>query len=324
MAILTGIDEAGYGPLLGPLVVSSVSFSVPADTLKSDMWSLLAPAVARQRKQLAGRLLITDSKKAYSKSIGIAYLRRTVLACLKALSQHPVGPVTSGRLLEALCPPQAIGRLSSYPWYKDLETEVLGGDSRDVEIASNVLKNTLTANKMELVDMSTYLFDVGYYNSMVSAVKNKSSVLFTAVCSLIKKAFESSRDLGDLQIIIDRQGGRINYRPSLARMFPEMDLRILKQDKFTSSYELCANGRTMRLYFRIKADTDFLPVSLASMTSKYVRQLLMESINRYFMNQCQKLKPTAGYWQDGQRFIRELKDNLPHADYDTGKLIRSR
>src|SRR5262249_37174349 len=38
MAWLIGIDEAGYGPNLGPLVMSSVAWRVPARLLGANLW----------------------------------------------------------------------------------------------------------------------------------------------------------------------------------------------------------------------------------------------------------------------------------------------
>ncbi len=70
MAVFVGIDEAGFGPILGPLVVSSSTFSLPHDLIGADLWQTLRKSLANKRKRLAGRLLITDSKKAYSKSLG--------------------------------------------------------------------------------------------------------------------------------------------------------------------------------------------------------------------------------------------------------------
>ena len=107
-------------------------------------------------------------------------------------------------------------------------------------------------------------------------------------------------------------------------MFPNMELKILRESQANSSYELQANGRYMRLHFAVDADERFLPVSLASMVSKYLRELLVYNINQYFTNFEPNLKPTAGYWKDGLRFIQDLKTDLPHIKYDNNQLIRSR
>jgi ribonuclease HII len=148
-------------------------------------------------------------------------------------------------------------------------------------------------------------------------------VLFSATARLIQKAFDRfGRD--NLQILIDRQGGRVHYRRELQRMFGDMELTILGESQSTSSYELTEGDRRMRIHFAVGADNRFLPVSLASMTSKYVRELLIANINRYFMGFGTELKPTAGYWKDGLRFINDLKTNLPHVQYDSNQLIRCR
>jgi len=107
-------------------------------------------------------------------------------------------------------------------------------------------------------------------------------------------------------------------------MFDDLELKILREDNSISSYELTGYGKVMRLHFTARADERFLPVSLASMTSKYVRQVLMESINRYFISQCTHLRPTAGYWKDGTRFIKELETHPAQVKYDSQQLIRCR
>lgn len=319
MIVLVGIDEAGFGPILGPLVVSSSAFLLPHHLLTTDLWQILRRSVGDRRKRLAGRLLITDSKKAYSRSLGIKHLERTVLTALQCLGKEPA---TLTELLALLCP-GCLERLSDYPWYRGVGSYHLSVEAADKAIASEVLADDLSSNGIELLELKSYCLDVAYYNKMVSSVRNKASVLFTATCRLIKNAFDNCP--GDcLQILVDRQGGRVRYRKILQRMFPDMELKILRESPTNSSYELQAGGKYLRLHFAVGADGRFLPVSLASMVSKYIRELLIGSMNRYFAGFGTDLKPTAGYWKDGLRFIEDLKTNLPGVEVDNNQLIRCR
>ena len=320
MAVLVGIDEAGYGPILGPLVVSSAAFSVPDELLRADLWEKLSRAAGSKKAGLNGRLLITDSKKAYSKSAGIGHLRRTVLASLGCMQ---CCPTDAAELLAILCQ-QSCPRLSEYPWYENLKDFPLGANDDDIHIASSVLEKTLAANGMKLLLIKADCLDVGHYNRMVSAVKNKARVLFTAVSGLIKDAIDNCPAGETIQIIVDRQGGRINYRNALSLMFGGMDIQVVRQDATISSYQLTGDGRVVKIHFTAKADTRFLPVALASMTAKYIRQVLVKAINEYFIAHSSQLRPTAGYWQDGLRFIEDVKTSLPSLKYDKEKLIRTR
>lgn len=319
MAVLVGIDEAGFGPLLGPLVVSSSAFSIPGSLLPSDLWQVLKRSVSNRRKRLIGRLLIADSKKAYTKSLGIKHLERTTLTSLKCLGQTPA---TLPELFTLLCP-ECFARLSDYPWYKETEKYCLTVDKADVAIASQVFTDDMAANDIGLLELKSYCLDVAYYNKVVSNVRNKARVLFTAACQLIKNAYDNFGE-NELHIIIDRQGGRTHYQKILQQMFGEMELKIVKETPANSSYELEAKGKKMHLHFTVGADSRFMPVSLASMVSKYLRELLVQNINNYFSSFHPQLKPTAGYWKDGLRFIEDLKTHVPHVQYERDMLIRSR
>jgi len=319
MVVLVGIDEAGFGPILGPLVVSSSTFTLPHHLLTTNLWQILRKSVGARRKHLAGRMLITDSKKAYSRAVGIKHLERTVLGSLKCLDKEPA---TLTELIELLCP-SCLERLSAYPWYQGAGNYCLSADAADRTIASAVLADDMTSNGIKLLELKSYCLDVGYYNKMVASVKNKANVLFTATSRLIKRAFDNFAG-DDLQIIVDRQGGRIRYRKHLQRMFSDMELKILRESPADSSYELRAGGKSMRLHFVVGADERFLPVSLASMVSKYLRELLVHNINRYFAGFHSDLKPTAGYWKDGLRFIEDLKTNIPGLQVDMDQLVRCR
>jgi len=319
MVVLAGIDEAGFGPILGPLVVSSSVFSLPHHLSTADLWQVLKKSVGSKRPHLAGRLLVADSKKVYNRSVGIKHLERSVLSCLRCLGREPV---TLTELLELLCP-DCLEQLNDYSWYKDIDNLRISVDSADRAIASSTLADDLTSNGIELLGLNSFCLEVERYNTMVSNVKNKARVLFTAVSRLIKNAFDNF-SCDDLQIIIDRQGGRMHYRKALQLMFPDMELKILQESQTASSYDLQTNGKSMRLHFVVNADEQFLPVSLASMVSKYLRELLMSCMNRYFTSFYPGLKPTAGYWKDGLRFVEDLRTYLPHVQIDNNQFIRCR
>lgn len=317
MAILIGIDEAGYGPILGPLAVSSAAFMIPDQLLREDLWHLLGSAVSKQKKSLRGRILITDSKKAYNRKAGLGHLERTSLAMLKVLG---FSPANLAELLSLLTP-DTVSRLRKYPWYKTIEDTKIDSDKSDIRIAANAFIAASQSKGVSLVGINSELLDVGKYNDMVGKVNNKSSVLFTAVCRHIDWAFKHFGNQ-NLQIVVDRQGGRSHYLQALTRMFPNAQGSILRESENDCSYEITDQNGKMRVHFVVKADDKFLPVSLASIVSKYIRELLVGRINDYFLEIDQTLKPTAGYWTDGCRFLSDIDKILENNNIDKNLLIR--
>ncbi len=146
MAILVGIDEAGFGPILGPLVVSSSAFRLPDNLIWANHWEILRASVSDKRTSLKGRLLIVDSKKAFTRTIGIKHLRRTVLAALKHLGSEPKNLT---ELISSLCP-DCLEHIAEYPWYKKAGDYQLGGDDggywyRGFDAASRLCQSTYRA-----------------------------------------------------------------------------------------------------------------------------------------------------------------------------------
>lgn len=317
--VVVGVDEAGLGPILGPLVVSAAGFSVPTESNQADMWQSLSESIRPNRKHLGGRLLICDSKKAYTPSTGIAFLERTVLSCLHILGKTPA---TITELVDSLCP-ACKGRLAEYPWHKERYNQRIKFNGDDIEISAGALGRNLEEKQMALVAMKSFCFDVAYYNDMIGKVNNKSMVLFMAVCGLVDEIIKSTQHK-NYHFVVDRQGGRTRYTRLLRTMFPEMELKVLDENDRMSSYHLGTSYKNVRIDFAVKADANFLPACLASMVSKYLRERLMGCINSYFVEKCRQLKPTAGYWTDGKRFINDLKTIAPEIQYDPHQLIRCR
>ena len=64
-----------------------------------------------------------------------------------------------------------------------------------------------------------------------------------------------------------------------------------------------------RLVNRLRALEPTHPV-LASMGAKYTRELFMRRLNAWFAERMPGIEPTAGYVEDGRRFLTEVKPIL--------------
>ena len=79
-----GIDEAGYGPNFGPLVMTAVAWHVDDDLADADLWQTLRRVACRCGRKRNDRLLVDDSKKVYRSGDGLDDLESTVLAVLES------------------------------------------------------------------------------------------------------------------------------------------------------------------------------------------------------------------------------------------------
>jgi hypothetical protein len=101
-------------------------------------------------------------------------------------------------------------------------------------------------------------------------------------------------------------------------------IAVVREGRAESAYRLVVGGRPVRIAFRARADATEPLCGLASMAAKYVRELFMESFNRWFAARVEGLRPTAGYHGDGQRFLRDLEAGWPDLAHHRDDLVRVR
>jgi len=323
--ILAGIDEAGYGPLLGPLVTASAALRLPGLATQPipDLWKPLSPSVSRTRDRNNRKLHIADSKAVYSPSVGVANLERGVLAFAAASGL----PIDSLDTLLSTLDPAAPAHLSRHPWYATPSPFPLVTSAASLAPTANGLRSSLTSAGISTIPttLAARVIPEGRYNDLVVQTRNKASVLFMHVAQLIQSLLTAhAAEPGGLLLICDRQGGRDHYGEPLRTMFPDHHLTILEESPGVSTYQLSRNTALAVISFREKGETLSLPTALASMVCKYLRESLMHRFNLYFQSHQPTLQPTAGYYTDGQRFLvdtEELRATLAIPDRE---LIRAR
>jgi hypothetical protein len=100
----------------------------------------------------------------------------------------------------------------------------------------------------------------------------------------------------------DRHGGRRRYAALVAHPFGATLVQPVEETAERSAYELPAAA--CRVEFCVGGESR-LPVALASMTAKYVREVAMRGFNDHWSARCPGLAPTAGYPVDAARWRRE-------------------
>jgi len=344
--LIAGIDEAGYGPLLGPLCVGLSVFRIqesPDPAKLPDLWKMLSKGVCRGpgragENDRRGRVAVADSKELkLANSVKCAHplvhLERGVLTFVRCLAEQVGGAgaavVDDDALFRAIA-----AEMPDVPCYAVPPRALpMCMTSAEVSIAHNVLQRAMVGAGVELLHLRCEVMGEPRYQRIVKDTNNKAETTATAFGEHLRRVWELYGLQGEdarLGVVCDRLGGRAQYSGLIQRELPDCTVEIIEESEGRSRYAVTAkdaSGRERRasVSFLVEGETIHLPIALASMVAKFTRELSMMRYNQYWNSLraargYAEVKPTAGYRNDAHRWLEDIGDVM--SDDDKKVLLR--
>lgn len=315
---MVGIDEAGLGPRLGPLVVTRTAFIAGPDSLET----ALAGAVSKQAALEENRLRVDDSKLVYRGGRGFAALEKTALAFWQAA--HGAMPCSVGDLLTPVLAAEL--DLTASPWYGPAPRDLplpLAVTGQSVADAGRLLAETCRGSGVRFSGFRTFVILEPLFNRRIAELDCKAHFLGGLVLDLIGSLPDGTEEL-DVEIFVDKLGGRNRYGELLGSRIDPHCLEAEEESRALSRYTVREKCRNVTIRFVRSGDRLHMPVALASIFSKYVREIFMNLFNTFWKGLQPGIRPTAGYPVDATRFLDEITRTAEEAGIDMAALVRQR
>jgi ribonuclease HII len=276
--LVMGVDENGLGPRLGPLLATSVALQT----------SRYARAALCERGLALG---LTDSKETggfgrmgFTESVALALVKRAcggLPASADGLLDR-VSPESRPRL-RACCPDEPT---AGQCWAVDLPLPVFGGD---VSYGEGLIDRLVGRSSLRIVDVQSRVACAGVLNAKLAAGKNKLAVDLELFEDLISSV--QARHGSPLLAVCGMIGGIRDYASRLSRFEPHR-VDSLAGRRGQRRYMVDGVGE---IRFEVDADARHLPVALASIVGKYVREICMRRIGEFYKQGNSELELASGY-----------------------------
>ncbi len=351
MAIILGLDEAGYGPNIGPLTVacsvwrldsnrfdqflSKEQFktyrSLPLATAIESLCQIFQPFFQpKPIDRTCSFIPLGDSKKIYlrdntfeSLAIGLQFWYATLPKTFHHLDD-----------LIAAIAPSSHSTLSSIDWYRSTNSDPPSAlIESSIPIPAAHVSNEATQSALSLIErlgltflgIHARIIDEKSFNEGTARMGNKAHLLSHTTLNLAsdvlawlhdKKMATVMTEDEPIFIYCDKHGGRNRYQAPLTSVMPEIWFDIVTESENRSDYRAIYGKHPMNWTFMAKGDSLFAS-AVASMMAKWLREMLMHRLNAFWKQHLPNLAPTAGYPVDAKRFanlIRPVATQLGYSE----------
>ncbi len=330
MGYIIGADEAGYGPNLGPLVISATVWEAPDRTGVEGLSVLLKDVVdnAFPRRQaehksagkkgqagnppLANGLpVFADSKILFTSGQGLGKLERGLWAAWSLLGWN----LRTWRGVWQRLAPEAIEEIDQCPFYRGFDANLPRDFKCDSASAAPAMagrqpaagskwREKFAQTGVKLLAIRSRAVFPAEFNRLVDKHESKGAALSHLTLGLVAESMKPL-EKGPISVLCDKHGGRDRYAALLTNQFSDGFVEVCGEGRQSSTYRFGPSERRTEFQFRAKADR-CLPAALASMAAKYLRELAMGAFNAFWTARVPNLAPTAGYPQDARRFRAEI------------------
>lgn len=304
--LVIGVDEAGYGPSMGPLVIGGTAWRVPSHVLATEMGSLLEPEILPSPyKPDRSHVPIGDSKKIYRESHAWDGL---TLGAEFLCSERFQNKIDDWEALMLQLAPDDWLRIKQVPWYASKVSNDLYHVFRMAYLASTNASSKLRTCCFELIGIKLRILDEPEFNRQVDATGNKSHILSEHSLNLVRDLANKLANPGEsIEVYCDKHGGRNRYQSVLMHCFDQVWFSSTAEGREKSCYSCNWNDHPLQIQFQVGGDSIF-PTAAASMVAKWAREQLMKRLNTFWSEKVgTALVPTAGYYVDALRFANDIQ-----------------
>ena len=320
MGFVIGMDEAGYGPNLGPLVVTATVWEVPGAPKSTNFWEQFDGLVVQHPPRCVDEIQIADSKVVHDATKGVGALERGVLAAWGLLAGHPVSLMDWWATIAcqplSLC---AADTVPAEPWFHNVDLPLPQYTSL-VELArlTQLWQNRCEEKRLRLRAIRSDIVLTRRFNDLTTQHDSKGLALSGISMRLLEEVLPLTEGQPTL-VWCDKHGGRNRYDELLQDIAGDAFITRLEEGTERSRYRI---GK-MEVCFQTRAEVH-LPVALASMVAKYWRESTMTLFNQFWQRHHPTLKGTKGYPQDAKRFKAEIAQLQVQLGIDETDLWRAR